>query len=788
MLTPHPTPSIDAPSFDDLLRECAREPIHVPGSIQPYGLLIVLDPETWTVHAASANAAAHLGLSDPHAPLVGQPLDALLGAAGSATVRALAVQRQGDDVVSAGVKANGETFEVALHVSDGLVVLEMLPEAAFPEDGPEGEGQETLHVYYAFERMQVAAHERALCARLAEEVHTLTGFDRVMVYRFDEDWNGEVVAERRRSGVPESFAGLHFPASDIPEQARALYVRNRTRLIADARYAPVPIGPATHPDGRPLDLSLSVLRSVSPVHLEYLANMGVRASMSISIVREGVLWGLIACHHRTPRAVAYRTRAACALLAQVFGMLLDRHQAAESEKARAARRTRLARLVDGMLRTDGVMDGLGRNVPDLLALTASAGAALVAGSEVTLVGETPPEADVRALAEWVGERYEDGVYATDTLERAYPPAESFRATGSGLLAIALTRRRGHAVLWFRPEQPKTVYWAGEPGKAVAASGDGAASLRPRTSFEAWKTVVGGRSHPWRPEEHETARDLRTTVLDLVYERVEETRRLNDLLRHTNQTLETRNRELLDFAHVASHDLREPVRKLRTFAALLLKEHAGLLPPEALDYLERMDRASGRLLQIIGDLLEFSRVVTHGRPLAYVDLGAAVASAVEDLDLIAHEAGATIEASGPWPTVEGDPAQLTQLVRLLIENALKFRHPSRAPHVRVRATRGAPGGVRLVVQDNGIGIETRHAERIFRPFERLHTKEAYAGTGMGLSIGRRIVERHGGTIEARGTPGEGATFEVWLPQLPPDPDREPDAAAATAGPTRPHWLR
>lgn len=766
-------------SLDALLEACASEPIHVPGSIQPYGLLLVLDPGTWVVRAASANAAEHLGVDEPGRSLVGRPLAALVGPGGATVITALAAQR-GDVVVVGGPVTGllGGAFEAALHEIDGLLVLEMIPEPAFRTGGAHTEGQETLRIENALERMRLAPGEAALCGNMAEEIRALTGFDRVMVYRFDEDWNGEVLAERRAPGA-DSYDGLHFPASDIPAQARALYVRNRTRLIADAHYVPVPIEPATLTGDGPLDMSQSVLRSVSPVHLEYLRNMGVRASMSVSIVRDGVLWGLVACHHGEPRVVAYRTRAACAVLAQVFAILLERRQSAEDERGRDEQRARVSRLVEGMLRTDSVADGLALQADELLLLAGASGAALVTSGEVKLVGETPTEADVRALGAWASERFEDGVYATDALSRHFPPAHAYGERASGLLAISLGLRGGDAVLWFRSEQPQTVYWAGAPEKAIRFSGDGEGDgsgdgdslpqLHPRASFEAWRSVLRGRARPWRPEEVGVARELRATIFSLVYERFEETRRLNELLRASNETLETRNRELLDFAYVASHDLREPVRKLRTFAHLLLHEHGADLPERARFYLDRMDVTSERLTHAVADLLTFSRVVTHGDAFADVDLGRVVALALEDLDLLAAEAGARVDAGGPWPTVKADPAQLGQLVRLLVENALQFRHPERAPHVRVRA--GAEGGgVQLVVEDNGMGMAPQHTERIFRPFERLRASEASTSTGMGLSIARRIAERHGGTIEARSTLGEGTAFEVRLPQLHAAPGR------------------
>jgi two-component system, chemotaxis family, sensor kinase Cph1 len=740
---------------DALLAECAREPIQTPGAIQPHGVLLGLDPHTGHVRVRSANAAAFLGRD-------ADTLDALLGPEAAAHVQALPEAGEAFDGRHVGYLRlpDGRTCEAVSHEADGLLVLELTPEAP-----PGDAGLETLRVQAAVGRIMQAPEAALLLQQAADEVRALTGFDRVDVYRFDDEWNGEVVAEARADEMT-AYLGLHFPASDIPSQARALYARNRLRLIPDAAYTPVPLVPDGGASGAPLDLSLSVLRSVSPVHLEYLANMGVRASMSVSILHEGALWGLIACHHRTPHRVSFRTQASCALVGQVLGILLDRHRATDGERARAERQYGLGVLLDGLLRAESVTEALAGHGDTLMALVGATGVA-ICGDGLHLHGQTPPPAEVERLCVWV-QAQPDDVFATHALGRAYPPAADYADVAAGLLAVTFARRRGHTVLWFRPEQPREVTWAGAPEKNVRTGGDGVPRLHPRHSFAAWQTLLRGHARPWTEPEREAAATLRRLVLDLVYERVEAIQRLNRRLSRANDTLETRNRELQDFAFVASHDLREPLRKIRAFSDLLRKEHDDDLPAGARGYIERTEAASIRAMQLVDDLLLLSRVNTRGRAFARVELGDVVETVRSDLQLLLDETGTHLETRGPWPSLQSDGAQLAQALRLLVENAVKFRARDRAARVEIEAlTRegeeGEPGQVVLCVRDNGIGFEDRFAERIFKPFERLHSRTAYPGTGMGLAIVRRIAERHGGRVTARSVLGEGSVFELELPE-------------------------
>jgi signal transduction histidine kinase len=250
----------------------------------------------------------------------------------------------------------------------------------------------------------------------------------------------------------------------------------------------------------------------------------------------------------------------------------------------------------------------------------------------------------------------------------------------------------------------------------------------------------------------------------VRERTAELATANEHLRQSTLELERSNRELQDFAFVASHDLQEPLRKIQAFGDRLRGKHGEALGPEGIDYLERMQRAAHRMHVLINDLLTFSRVTSKGQPFVPADLGQIAREVLSDLEVRVEQTGARVEIGG-LPTRDADPLQMRQLLQNLIGNALKFHRDGEPPHVRVSASVLADGGpprARIVVADNGIGFDMKYLDRIFTPFQRLHGRQEYEGTGMGLAVCRRIVERHGGTLTAESAPGEGSRFLVTLP--------------------------
>jgi light-regulated signal transduction histidine kinase (bacteriophytochrome) len=509
--------SATEPAFGEAdLTDCDREPIRIPGSVQPHGVLLALDPQTLRVVQAGGAVDRLLGVAP--ARVAGRRIGRLLGDDAAERLRALLAEPAAlpRPVLAFRTEArrSGVPLDCAVHLSDGVPVVEIEPRVG------DGVPDALTLVRRMIAEVQGAPDVAGFLRAIAERVRAATGFDRVMVYRFAEDASGGVVAEALAEGM-EPYLGLHYPASDIPVQAREMYLTNWMRLIPDARYVPAPIAPPLHPaTGRPLDLSQAALRSVSPLHLEYMANMGVAASMSLSLVLDGRLWGLVACHHRSPRHLPHELRAACELFAQTASLQLAEKLGREEQEARLRAGAVHAALVEAMAREDRLEAALLQGRPTLLDLVPAEGAALWVDSRAVRIGRAPDDAAIARLADRLNASAGEGVFETDRLAGAFPEFAGLEDAACGLVALSVSRVPRDYAFWFRPETVRTVTWAGDPAKAVTVDGDGGRGLHPRSSFAAWKETVRGRSRPWEPWAIDAARALRTSILEVVLRRVD----------------------------------------------------------------------------------------------------------------------------------------------------------------------------------------------------------------------------------------------------------------------------
>lgn len=494
------------------LTNCERELIHLAGSIQPHGLLLVLRERGLVVVQASANAARLLG--DAQAQIVGHAIDTLGGDLADA-VRGLIA---GADLaepqpIRCSVRRNRDAhalaFEGGVHRgADGEIIIELEPIDADAAVADASAGSLHAQLAAAIEACSGATSIGALSDVVVTTLRETIGYDRVMVYKFDPDGHGEIIAEARDEAL-DSLLGHHYPATDIPQRARALYVRNRVRVLVDVNYEPVAIEPA----GDTLDMSLCYLRSMSPLHLQYLRNMGVTATLVVSLVREGRLWGLIACHHYRPRRVDYQTRASCALLAEVVSTRIT-----AIENYAHAQGVILVRALEQQLIGATATDGdwrraLFRHPVALLQPMSASGAALFFEGDVLTTGDVPSTPDLRRLLQWVASRAYGGQFVSASMSRDAPEFEPISATASGVLAVALSTSRPDYLIWFRGEQVSELTWAGDPSKDIIDNDP--LNLSPRRSFAAWSQIVRGTASPWSNADVALAQAIGSTLVDII---------------------------------------------------------------------------------------------------------------------------------------------------------------------------------------------------------------------------------------------------------------------------------
>ncbi len=492
---------------------CEQEPIHISGAIQQHGVLFALEETTLTILQVSRNVVDFFHVSPE--TLLNKSLETLFEQSQISLLRqALNVSDlQAVNPLKLTVQRNGREriFDGILHRSDGLLILELEDVSTTESISPTGL---YTHLRTAIPRFSHAQSLNELCAIVAQEVRTITGLDRVMVYQFDKEWNGTVIAEEKLASL-ESFLTLRFPASDIPRQARQLYLKNWLRLIANVAYQPSVLTPSLNPlTQRPLDMSFSVLRSVSPMHIEYLKNMGVQASMSISLIKENVLWGLIVCHHNTPKYISHDIRTACEFLGQIASALLSAKQDNEDHQYEMQVKSMLTQLLGTIAREENAVAGLMKYGTDVLAMVHAQGLAVCAENQYHTLGPVPNETNLKHLVTWLGDNCSDDVFYTTSLAEIYPEAETIKDVASGILAVRISKLQGGYILCFRPEVIQTVNWGGDPNVSTEV-GPHTSSLHPRKSFEQWKETIRSTSLPWKLCEIQAAGELRAAIVDMV---------------------------------------------------------------------------------------------------------------------------------------------------------------------------------------------------------------------------------------------------------------------------------
>jgi two-component system, chemotaxis family, sensor kinase Cph1 len=502
------------------LTDCDREPIHIPSAIQPHGTLLVVDPASERVIQAGVGAERLIPLSSP--PL-GERLTDVLGL--PAGIVGSAVYSREPVYISPLVPelAARADIDATAHRSDGLIIIEIECALAARTSAAHMIGR----VRSISAALQAGSDLLHICRSATREVRGLTGFARVMIYRFLEDGTGCVIAEDKDAEL-STFVNHHYPASDIPKQARELYVRNVVRVIPDVHYAPVPIVPQICPaTSGPLDMSDCILRSVSPIHVQYLKNMNVSASMSVSIVRDGALWGLVACHHTSPKPVSYEVREVCKHVAQILSQQIAAREEAETfHQVRTLTAVR-QKLVTEIGHAEGAIDeALRAQTTNLLELVPADGVAVHTHDVVTTAGHCPTNDQIRALADWLLHANAQGPYSTDRLSESYAPAEAYPTRASGLLGTIVSVGYPLVLLWFRAERAEVVNWAGNPHKP-AEPGSRHGMLNPRASFELWRETVHGRSRPWTKAEIDAAQRFQNQLVEISqHRRVEQ---LNSML-------------------------------------------------------------------------------------------------------------------------------------------------------------------------------------------------------------------------------------------------------------------
>jgi two-component system, chemotaxis family, sensor kinase Cph1 len=751
------------PDHNVTITNCESEPIHIPGSIQPYGFLLAVKLLDYSIAFASKNCETCFQL--PLSEILGKSLNLFFD---KEEIDAFTAQYKFDfnEMERPFVfSLHGKLYSTSAHKSGDSLVLEMEPFAEEHSYLPELYIQTKRFAYHT----ERSDNLKNLCQDIANETKLITGYDRVMIYRFDKDYNGEVYAESKREDM-EPFFGLHYPNTDIPVQARELYLRNHLRMITDVEYIPVPLFALEEQEDKSpitLDLSLSFLRSVSPIHIQYLKNMGVAASFSISLIHNKKLWGLISCHHSTPKYVPYYVRLAAHLQAVFLQSQIDVRQVADEFELTKETNKKLQELSEilgkkGSITTDEITLQLLKN------LLNADGIALIHKGNFFTEGIMPSKAELQLMADWLFKNIENDNFNTSRFTDDYFPSKTMSMSMAGICYQRLSILPGNAILWTRQEIQTTKLWGGDPNKAILINEENNL-LTPRKSFAAWSESVKYQSTDWQRPEINAAAAISLIIqrqlhlADLMEEEVK--------FRGLNEKLQKANDELANMNWISTHDLKEPLRKIQIYASIVLEKYSNEIPDIVNSNIMRMQASAAKMQRLIEALVSYASLMYEDAKFEMVDLNTIIKEVVTDLKEDLEEKEVTIDVS-TLPNVNGINFQLQQLFVNIISNSIKFAKQNVPVMIKITSTittdnpstiAGEPPKqwFKISFADNGIGFNNRFKNDIFKVFQRLHTNQ-YTGSGIGLAICKKIVESHNGYITATGEINNGAQFDIYLP--------------------------
>lgn len=727
------------------LSNCDREPIHIPGQIQSHGFLIVVDQKD-IIRFHSDNLKSFIPVTETD--LLGMPLEYLESFIGNADQTDLITQllqlgkshTNFEKINPFQISISAVVYNLLISVTAEYYLLEFEPAASIVELDVQ------RMIGRSISEMLADKNLHNLLNNAARQVQHIIRYDRVMVYRFAEDGHGEVVAEAKNEDL-EPWLGLHYPASDIPKQARELYKLNLTRQIANVDTIPSKIR-SSGTNLPPLDLTHSQLRAVSPIHIQYLKNMGVASSFSISLLYKNELWGLIACHHYSPQFIDYKSRESAKLIGQILSSALEFRQDEENQNIQEGFKNNLDKLFKYLQETSSIEEALTKHPVTFLQVVNATGGILVYEKNRIKLGITPDEQQTDNLISWIENTIDQPFYYTEDLSDVYPDAHPYRDIASGLFISTLSKELKEYVIWFKPEKIRKINWAGKPEKAVTYDSNGLTHISPRHSFEVWAQVVAGKAERWSAQEVQSATRLKEEITYAINLKAGAIRLLNEKLRLAYEELDT-------FSYTISHDLKNPLAAVKSYTQLLLRDKA--LGERSQTFLQRIVEKSDLMNLMIKEVLEYSRIGRAEVQNQTVDMGSLIAEIIKDLEQQYDASNLTITV-GETPDLQGDPMMILQVFSNLIGNAVKYSQYSTPALVHIEGL-VSENNTSYQIKDNGLGIAEKDLTNIFDLFKRMDNVKDIEGSGVGLAIVKRIIDKHHGKIWAKSEIDKGTIFFV-----------------------------
>lgn len=721
------------------LTNCDKEPIHLVGKIQPHGAILVADRETGRIEQVSRNAHDFL---EQKSDLLGASIYTILNT---------------DAQIKKPVVVNSTIF--IPHVSENKIVVEV---EKLDEERSQSCIDDLQFLGTYWKEVTAQSTMEGAADVLAEKVQEYLDYDRVMIYRFDEEWNGGVVGEKVKLGIA-SYYNHHFPASDIPAQAREMLLQKVTRQIPDVNCTSVDL---LSLDGyereTPIDLLRSELRYPSEIHLEFLRNMHVKATFTVSIIVKKKLWGIIACQNETELNIDYSRRNVCELMSRYFASHLEGLKET-IDKTELDRYTfNRNELLQSIQYHQDIQFAFNTSAENLLKCTSASGVAVFYDGKLSVAGEVPGKQEISDLLSWLFDAGITESFHTNNLSRFYSGADAITSAASGILAVAIYPGAKEYIIWFKPEITLTRVWAGDPNKQVMMD---SGRIHPRKSFDNWKEQVKGKSLPWTLAETIIANEMSQQLInmkitqqnDKLLQSIDDLTRAQMQLKESNKNLQAANKDLEGFSYTVSHDLRSPLTSILGSTQLLLAGIAGKLDPEAIKFVEIINNQAKKMNDLVQEVLNYAKAGLVWSRKDEVDMNEVVETLRRDMAL-PENIRLDVDL---LPKVKYNKVQLTQVLQNLVDNARKYN--AKAEGIISITARERPKDWEITVADNGIGIEEKNYHKVFEVFGTAHGEDRKDSIGIGLAIVKKIIETNQGRISFTSKIGEGTSFTFTIPK-------------------------
>lgn len=744
------------------LQNCEDEAIHLIESVQSFGYVIAINPDTKKIQVFSENIKELFKVDivageTPVTDLINVP------SADAPTFKTIHNAVKGESVRHAyqwkfaknalwldnwEKEGSGVAFD-----SNGLLVIELEPTPQLSYEAAQQWVPMDVNIRALLPNVDDKDSINDVADAIAKVFKNYIDFDSVMVYQFDDKYSGEVIGEAAEPDS-RSFKGLKFPASDIPKQARELYLKNRVRCVFDVEEQPVPLQPSlTEVDRAPIDLSMSMVRSVSPMHINYMKNMGVRSSFSVSLVFEGKLWGLLACHNKEPKYIDQKKRLVCESLGHLYAWQMHTKALHTKKELFQGRQRKLNNIVHQLTSYSNPLEAISHKEAPLLEVADACGMAVITPTGNYFVGKTPSEQTLtRLLGKFSVSDSEQSIAINRLADEV---SDNCSLNGiRGMYISCVSAKLGYFTVWFREQRDKTIRWAGRD----AAKKDISKSLTPRNSFDLYLQSVADESVEWSEDDKLIIDGFDHLfipyALSLKASSDQQISKLEELDKAKDQFLAS-----------ISHELRSPLNSIVGWTDLALMDVGNV--ERMKDALGVIKRAASTQAALINDILDLSRIISGTMKLSTHSLN--IASSISEVAK-SFEAGfaskniqLSINCEDEHTQILGDNLRIKQVINNLLSNALKFTAKGGTVHVRGKREHS---NYLFRVKDNGKGMTREQITHVFERFYQGKDSHNKIGLGLGLSIVKSLVEMHGGEISAESDgPNTGTTFYVTLPIAP-----------------------